>query len=1020
MNARDKATIKLVNAAIAGDIPAIKQSLAEGAYLNGKPDNFISTALYYAVDNGKYEAAEYLLSAGAYAGVRSIRCGETFWNETPLFAAARSGHSDIVQLLCKYGARVNTDRHDTSTPLLQAVMSRNFNCVKVLLQNGADAKYFDKDKHSALYYAAIFTKSGDTFTLVELIDHLIATHQHDPLRLLTFLQTHDELKNAFERIESDEAAVQLFKLINFLLAKYISREEVNKLMPAKFQYIYDKLQTNKYSAEQTKILRNAAADGDMPAVLKALDAGADINGIPPGRIMPPLTGAVDSKRIDAAKLLLQRGANPEARTSHLENATALHYAVQHGDDDIVKLLLAYKINVNEQKTCGATALYMAACDGKIEIVKLLLSNGADAMILKGDVSPLEAAIVHGHGKCAELIIDNLIARHRSHPRALLDFLTNNDQLKYCFKHAKDSATFSAVLKLFFFVVGKEFDNDLLSKLLPSLHDIKDKIFFKSEILKALKTLPIKTRIAYCQALHGVHSDLATKYWIMADDDRRVIKDILDKATAELIAAEVADESVLVRKLYEAAAIGDTELAAIYLARGVNINATAGRNYETALFVAAANGHAAMVDLLILNGADISQQLQHGWKNYGKSALDIAVEREHIEVIRTIAKYRTDQSKKFCMYAVLKGTSDTPLKCTIKSGRVETAKVLLELGGMRPHYDSLDLCPLAYSVECNQPEMTNAIVDHMISTWKPDDVVAYMTNNKLIEHCIYHAARTSGHSYRAIIRLCDYLVANKVPHHTIIEHIKRTKYSRIRSLYINFEEVLFDFGSRLSPQDCVVYDNDLLDPNTFKGYLMTMRDGKDSRMCMEVEKRRISNTNVVLKDSAKTKLIERFAKEYDEAHPQSKVVEQPAREEKEIAAMQAPQPVATVTYPVIANISNPLPDALQKYADDGRKQQQQALAPVAVATVVQPQVKKQSGAELAFSSEGVPANLPEPMKPGVLDLVNRYFLFSNSVPLPPPLEPTVQAAHPAKLFTPEIVVAESKDKKSNQRTQVAIL
>lgn len=1019
MNARDQATIRLVNAAIAGDIPAIKQSIAEGAYVNGTPDNFISTALYYAVDNGKFEAAEYLLSAGAYVDVRSSNCSETFRNETPLFAAARSGHGDIVQLLCKYGARVNTDRHDTSTPLLQAVMSRKFNCVKVLLQNGADAKYFDKDKHSALYYAAIFTKSGDTFTLVELIDHLIATHQHDPLGLLTYLQTHDELKNAFERIKSDDAAVQLFKLINFLLAKYISREEVNKLMPEKFKYIYDKLQTNKYSAEQTKLLRNAAADGDMPAVVKALDAGADINGIPPGRIMPPLTGAVDSKRIDAAKLLLQRGANPEARTSHLENATALHYAVQHGDTDIVKLLLAYKVNVNAQTSEGATALYMASCDGKIEIVKLLLSNGADAMILKGNVSPLEAAIAKGHSKCAELIIDNLIARHRSHPRALLNFLINNDQLKYCFKHAKDSATFSAVLKLFFFVVGKEFDNDLLSKLLPSYHDLKNKIDLKSEILKALKTLPIKTRIAYCQALFGFESELQTK-WIFADQDRLTIRDILHAAKAELNKANIADESELVRKLYEAAATGDTELAAIYLRRGVDVNATAGRNYETPLFIAAANGHAAMVDLLILNGADISQRLQHGRGNNGKSALDIAAEREHIEVIRTIAKYRDDKVKGFCMYA-LNYADGTPLKCAIKSGKVETAKVLLELGGMRPYFDRVDLCPLVQAIEAKQAEIMNEIVDHMISTWKPDDVVAYMTNNKLLEHCLYQAARTSEESYRAIIRLCDFLVANRVSHHTIIEHIKRTKYSWIKSLYINFEEVLFNLGARLSPQECVVYDNDLLDPNTFKGYLMTMRGGKDSRMCMEVEKRRLVNTNVVLKDSAKAKLIERFAKEYDDAHPQSKVAEQPARNEKEEAAVQAPQPVATVTYPVIANNSQPLAEEFQKYADLGRQQQQQALAQVAVASVVQPQAQvKQSGAELAFSSEGIPANLPEPMKPVAFDLVNRYFLFANSVPLPPPLEPTVQAAHQAKLFTPEIVVAEAQEKKSSQRTQVAIL
>ncbi len=58
------------------------------------------------------------------------------------------------------------------------------------------------------------------------------------------------------------------------------------------------------------------------------------------------------------------------------NNTLLHYACDDGHLEVVKLLLKYGANTEEQNLCEKTALYFAATKNKLETVKLLLNHGA--------------------------------------------------------------------------------------------------------------------------------------------------------------------------------------------------------------------------------------------------------------------------------------------------------------------------------------------------------------------------------------------------------------------------------------------------------------------------------------------------------------------------------------------------------------------------------------------------------------------------------------------------------------------
>ena len=102
--------------------------------------------------------------------------------------------------------------------------------------------------------------------------------------------------------------------------------------------------------------------------------------------------AARSGRVDAVKLLLEQGADPNA-DDVLEEQTALMWAAAEGHLDVVDALLDAGANPNlkarvteltkrstrtDFPTGGFTALHWAVRDGNEPIVRRLLEGGADS------------------------------------------------------------------------------------------------------------------------------------------------------------------------------------------------------------------------------------------------------------------------------------------------------------------------------------------------------------------------------------------------------------------------------------------------------------------------------------------------------------------------------------------------------------------------------------------------------------------------------------------------------------------
>ena len=83
---------------------------------------------------------------------------------------------------------------------------------------------------------------------------------------------------------------------------------------------------------------------------------------------------------EAAKLLIERGADVNARSTNAMANMPIHAAAAGSRTGIVQLLLEKGADPNAQQSGGWTPLHQAADRCDVEMVKLLLRFGADARI----------------------------------------------------------------------------------------------------------------------------------------------------------------------------------------------------------------------------------------------------------------------------------------------------------------------------------------------------------------------------------------------------------------------------------------------------------------------------------------------------------------------------------------------------------------------------------------------------------------------------------------------------------------
>ncbi len=138
----------------------------------------------------------------------------------------------------------------------------------------------------------------------------------------------------------------------------------------------------------------AAATGTTDRVRELLEKDPKlVNSFSPDGFMP-LSLAVFFAHEDAAKVLLNAGAEVNVPSKETMKVTPLHSAAAARQPRIGKLLIQHGADVNAPHSdSGFTPLHEAAANGDLEFAKLLLDNGADvnAKMIDGK-TPLDFAV----------------------------------------------------------------------------------------------------------------------------------------------------------------------------------------------------------------------------------------------------------------------------------------------------------------------------------------------------------------------------------------------------------------------------------------------------------------------------------------------------------------------------------------------------------------------------------------------------------------------------------------------------
>lgn len=119
--------------------------------------------LHMAVDSGRYEMCDLLISKGLSVNVLNDNL------ITPIVEAARDGWINILELLISRGAKIDGDPRCITTPLISSVMHGNLDIIKKIVESGADINRLQMNFNRTALDIAIAYKQDDIVSYLQSI-----------------------------------------------------------------------------------------------------------------------------------------------------------------------------------------------------------------------------------------------------------------------------------------------------------------------------------------------------------------------------------------------------------------------------------------------------------------------------------------------------------------------------------------------------------------------------------------------------------------------------------------------------------------------------------------------------------------------------------------------------------------------------------------------------------------------------------------------------------------------------------
>ncbi len=389
----------LLQAARTGDTSTIAELLKAGADVKKAAHSEGETPLMAASRTGNLDAVKLLLEAGS-----DPNAAEGYQKETALMWAAVEGHADVISTLIAAGGNPNAKAHVSAlterkhadhptggfTALMFATRNGHEAAVRALVKGGADLKATNGDGVTATMIAI----ANDRFDLAKALIDLGADPNDGSLFFAVDMRdaTTDMRARDGSRLRMDLpnqlSALDLVKLLldrgadpnkpfvggvhnttlccaeehnasPFFRAAIAADVEVLKLMVQHGAKVdWSPTEVKKEGATAGRGLN--ANVGKTPAMV-ALTGG---RGAPfaagPGfdrLIAPPYREASNREPADALKVLLEAGADPNAKSA--DGATLLHQAVAARRTDMIRTLVSKGAKLDAVNKDNLTPLQLA-------------------------------------------------------------------------------------------------------------------------------------------------------------------------------------------------------------------------------------------------------------------------------------------------------------------------------------------------------------------------------------------------------------------------------------------------------------------------------------------------------------------------------------------------------------------------------------------------------------------------------------------------------------------------------------
>ena len=304
----------MIESAAHGHLEAVKLLHKTGSDLDHWPPKVGGPALAEAAQNNREKVVRFLLKAGANPQVHMPD------GKTPLMWASEYNHADIIGTILSAGAEVDKrTKYTRMTALMFAVKRGGLESTRKLVHAGAKMNLKDAGGRSVLGWAV----SGSYEVFKWLLDHGMKLPRSES-------GTQQLLQNAISH--GNESMIKL------LLNKGLTVQPKNEfgICLLSMAVLNRNPKILRYFLQQSVFLIDYRGKQGKTALMTAARTG----------------------NVEAAKLLLEHGANPLIKDQ--QGLSALHHAAGSGYLELTRLLSIQDADIERKTDGGQTPLSIAA------------------------------------------------------------------------------------------------------------------------------------------------------------------------------------------------------------------------------------------------------------------------------------------------------------------------------------------------------------------------------------------------------------------------------------------------------------------------------------------------------------------------------------------------------------------------------------------------------------------------------------------------------------------------------------